>query len=63
MAKTIYRLCLIACLAVVIWAGFFYYIKTKEREKRLEELTLVEKNNYNLIFSEYMREGIWKETA
>lgn len=41
MAKTIYRICLIVCLAIAIGAGLFFYERQKEKREEQQEWTLV----------------------
>lgn len=41
MAKTIYRICLIVCLAIAIGAGLFFYERQKEKKEEQQEWTLV----------------------
>ena len=41
MAKTIYRICLIVCLAIAIGAGLFLFDRYQEEQKEDEEWTLV----------------------
>lgn len=64
MAKTIYRICLIVCLTIAIWAGFFYYQKGRERQKKLEELTLVQHTKEDeSIQAMELQEVVWKGVA
>lgn len=64
MAKTIYRICLIVCLAIAIWAGLFYYQKGRERQKKLEELTLVQQTRENeSLQAMELQEAVWKGAA
>ena len=37
MAKTIYRICLIVCLAIAIMAGLFFYDRYQQEQEREEE--------------------------
>ena len=41
MAKTIYRICLIVCLAIAIMAGLFLYDRYQQDQEREEEWLLV----------------------
>lgn len=41
MAKTIYRICLIVCLAIAIAAGLFLYDRYQQEQQREEEWLLV----------------------
>lgn len=41
MAKTIYRICLIVCLAIAITAGLFLYDRYQQEQEREEEWLLV----------------------
>ena len=41
MAKTIYRICLIVCLAIAIAAGLFLYDRHQREQEREEEWLLV----------------------
>ena len=41
MAKTIYRICLIVCLAIAIMAGLFLYDRYQQEQQREEEWLLV----------------------
>lgn len=41
MAKIIYRICLIVCLAIAIGAGLFFYQKQQKAEEKEAEWTLV----------------------
>lgn len=43
MTKTIYRICLIVCLAIAIGAGLFLYEKQQEKQEDQREWTLVER--------------------
>ena len=41
MAKRIYRICLIVCLAVAVMAGLFLYDRYQQNQEKEEEWLLV----------------------
>ena len=43
MAKTIYRICLIVCLAIAIGAGLFFYERQQREKEEQQEWTLVQR--------------------
>lgn len=64
MAKTIYRICLIVCLGLAIWAGLFYYQKGLRRQEKLEELTLVQRTQEAPAKTvQETLEALWKGAA